>query len=296
LDEAKKVGHLVTVFKDGRNSGPTVDVSTVTEDDIITMMVGRKVEEKYPKRNIQIGEEVFRGEHLGSLKFKDISFNVRKGELLGIFGLVGAGRTELARSIFGADPLLKGSIFVEGKKVSIKNSRSAIEKGIVLITENRKEEGLVLIHNVRENATIVTLKDFKNWSLINNNKRDKTVFEYGNMLQLRPVDPQMNAMNFSGGNQQKIVIMKWIIAGAKLFIFDEPTKGVDVGAKIEIYTIINQLLEQGASIIMISSEIPEIMGMSDRIMTIYEGIQTGIIDNNENVNQEMILSMATRKS
>lgn len=295
LDEAKKVGHLVTVLKDGKNSGPTVDVSAVTENDIITMMVGHKIEEQYPQRSARIDEEVFRCENLGSLKFKDISFNVRKGELLGIFGLVGAGRTELARSIFGADPLIKGNIFVEGKKINIKKPRSAIENGIVLITENRKEEGLILIHNVMENTTIVTLRDFKNGPFIDNNKRNKTVIEYGNMLQLRPVDPKMNAMNFSGGNQQKIVIMKWLISGAKLFIFDEPTKGVDVGAKVEIYTIMNHLLEQGASIIMISSEIPEIMGMSDRIMTIYEGVQTGIIDNNENVNQELILSMATKK-
>jgi ribose transport system ATP-binding protein len=259
------------------------------------MMVGRKVEEKYPKRNIEIGEELFRAEYLSSLRFKDISFNVRKGELLGIFGLIGAGRTELVRSIFGIDPLIKGSIYIEGKKINIKKPRSAIENGIVLITENRKEEGLILIHNVMENATIVTLQDFKRGLFIDNNKRNKTVIEYGNRLQLRPVDPKMNVMNFSGGNQQKIVIMKWLVSGAKLFIFDEPTKGVDVGAKVEIYAIMNQLLEQGASILMVSSEIPEIMGMSDRIMTIYEGVQTGIIDNNKDVDQELILSMTTGK-
>jgi ribose transport system ATP-binding protein len=295
IDEAKRVGHVVTVLKDGKNSGSTVDVNTVSEDDIIAMMVGRKVEEKYPKRSITIGEEIFHCENLSSQKFSGISFDLRKGELLGIFGLIGAGRTELVRTIFGADSLLGGRIFIYGKEVVIKNPRFAIDKGIVLITENRKEEGLILIHSVLENTTIVTLKEFLNGPLLNNKKRTSRVIDIGKKLQLRPVDPQMNAINFSGGNQQKIVIMKWLMSGARIFIFDEPTKGVDVGAKVEIYTIMNQLLEQGSSIIMISSEIPEVMGMSDRIMTMYEGIKTGIIENNHNVTEEQILTMATRR-
>ncbi|MDR1883607.1 MAG: sugar ABC transporter ATP-binding protein [Prevotella sp.] len=295
IDEAKKVGHVVTVLKDGKNSGSTVDVNTVSEDEIIAMMVGRKLEEKYPKRSVAIGKEVFRCENLSSPKFSNVSFNLRKGELLGIFGLIGAGRTELARAIFGADSLQDGSIFIDGKEVIIKNPRSAIDKGIVLITENRKEEGLILIHSVLENTTIVTLKDFLNGPLLNNKKRNSRVIDIGNKLRLRPTDPRMNAINFSGGNQQKIVIMKWLMSGARIFIFDEPTKGVDVGAKVEIYTIMNQLLEQGSSIIMISSEIPEIMGMSDRIMTIYEGNQTGILDNDKKITEEQILTMATRR-
>jgi ribose transport system ATP-binding protein len=295
IDEAKKVGHVVTILKDGRNSGPTVDVNTVSEDEIIAMMVGRKVEEKYPKRSIAIGEEVFRCENLSSLKFSGISFNLRRGELLGIFGLIGAGRTELVRAIFGADSLRCGMIFIDGEKVVVKNPRFAIDKGIVLITENRKEEGLILIHSVLENTTIVTLKEFLDGPLLNNKKRTSRVIDVGKKLQLRPADPRKNTMDFSGGNQQKIVIMKWLMSGARIFIFDEPTKGVDIGSKVEIYTIMNQLLEQGSSIIMISSEIPEVMGMSDRIMTMYEGIQTGIMDNDHKVTEEQILTMATRR-
>jgi ribose transport system ATP-binding protein len=295
LDEAKKVGHVVTVLKDGKNSGSTIDVNTVSEDEIIAMMVGRKVEEKYPERSIMIGEEVFRCENLSSSKFSNISFSLRKGEIFGIFGLIGSGRTELVRSIYGVDSLLSGRIFIDRKEVVVKNPRSAIDKGIVLITENRKEEGLILIHSVLENTTIVTLKEFLNGPLLNNKKRYSRVVDMGGKLQLRPLDPLKNTINFSGGNQQKIVIMKWLMSRARIFIFDEPTKGVDVGAKVEIYAIMNQLLEQGSSIIMVSSEIPEIMGMSDRIMMMYEGVQTGIIDNDKNVNEEQILTMATRK-
>jgi ribose transport system ATP-binding protein len=295
LDEAKKVGHIVTVLKDGKNSGQSVDVNDLSEDDLITMMVGRKIEDKYPKRNMTPGGEVFRCENLCSNKFRGISFNLHRGELLGIFGLVGAGRTELARAIFGADPLTDGKIFISGKEETINKPHDAISKGIAFITENRKEEGLTLIHSLVENATISTLKKYKKNFFISNRKRKQAVFDYGGRVSLRPINPSFLALNFSGGNQQKIVIMKNLMSGAHIFIFDEPTKGVDIGAKVEIYTIMNQLLEQGASIIMISSEIPEIIGMSDRVMTMYEGNQTGIFMNDENLNEENILSYSTRK-
>jgi len=294
LDEAKEVGHKVTVLKNGQNSGPTIDVAGVTEDQIIKMMVGRSLEEKFPKRNVPIGEEVFRCEGLSAEKFDNINFSVRKGEMLGVFGLVGAGRTETMRAIFGADPLADGRVYIDGQEVRIKNPRDAIKKGVVLITENRKEEGLILIHDVIENGTIVTMKQFRNkLGLIDNKKRRKMVEEYGNYLNLRPMQPDKLSVNFSGGNQQKIVILKWLLSGAKVFIFDEPTKGVDVGAKVEIYNIMNQLLEQGASIIMVSSEMEEILGMSDRVMVMYEGRQTGIVPNDGTYGQEEILTLAT---
>jgi ribose transport system ATP-binding protein len=296
LDEAKKVGHFVTILKDGKNSGPTMDVSTVSEDDIIAMMVGRKIEEKYPQRNVTPGDEIFRCENITSHKFDNISFNLRQGELLGIFGLIGAGRTEMVRAIFGIDHLKSGKIYVNGKEVSIKNPRSAISKGIVLVTENRKEEGLILIHDLTENVTIVTLEQFKNPFLISNTKRFLKVKDIGSTLDLRPIHPKTKVASYSGGNQQKIVIMKWLLTNAKILIFDEPTKGVDVGAKVEIYAIMNHLLEQGASIIMVSSEMDEIIGMSDRIMTMHEGIQTGIIQNDDSVSREQILTMATRSN
>lgn len=294
LDEAKKVGHKVTVLKNGQNSGPTIDVEGITEDQIIKMMVGRSLEEKFPKRNVSIGEEMFRCEGLSAEKFDNIGFHVRKGELLGVFGLVGAGRTETMRAIFGADPLVEGRIYIEGQELQIKSSRDAIKKGIVLITENRKEEGLILIHDVIENGTIVTLPKFKNKSgFIDHKNRRQMIEKYGADLNLRPMQPEKLAVDFSGGNQQKIVIMKWLLSNAKVFIFDEPTKGVDVGAKVEIYNIMNSLLKEGASIIMVSSEMEEILGMSDRVMVMYEGRQTGIVDNDGSIGQEEILTLAT---
>lgn len=294
LDEAKRVGHRVTVLKNGQNSGSTIDVADVTEDQIIRMMVGRSLEEKFPGRDVLIGEEVFRCEGLSAEKFDNISFSVRSGEMLGVFGLVGAGRTETMRAIFGADRMADGRMFLQGEEIHIKNPRDAIQKGVVLITENRKEEGLVLIHDVIENGTLVTLDQFRGrFGLIDNKKRRDMIEKYGNDLNLRPLQPDKLSVNFSGGNQQKIVIMKWLLSGAKVFIFDEPTKGVDVGAKVEIYNIMNDLLRKGASIIMVSSEMEEILGMSDRIMVMYEGRQAGIVDNDGSVGQEEILTLAT---
>lgn len=295
LDEAKWVGDRVTVLRNGQNSGETLMVRDVTEDDIIQMMVGRTLDEKYPKRkNISIGEEVLRCEGLCADKFDEVSFSVRRGEMLGVFGLVGAGRTEVMRAIFGADALADGKIYLENKEIIMKHPRDAIKQGVVLITENRKEEGLILIHDVVENGTIVTLDKFKSRiGLIDNKKRNAMVRKHGEDLNLRPLQPDKQSLNFSGGNQQKIVIMKWLLSGAKVFIFDEPTKGVDVGAKVEIYNIMNQLLEDGASIIMVSSEMDEILGMSDRVMVMYEGKQMGILDNDGSVGQEEILTLAT---
>ncbi|TCS82203.1 ribose transport system ATP-binding protein [Muricomes intestini] len=295
LDEAKRVGTRVTVLRNGKNSGATMSVKDVTEEDIIQMMVGRTLEEKYPKRkNVRIGKEILRCQGLCADKFDKISFAVKEGEMLGIFGLIGAGRTELVRAIFGADPLATGNLIFNGEEIEVKRPRDAIRQGVVLITENRKEEGLILIHNVIENGTIVPLEKFQNkLGFIDNKKRLAAIEEYGQELNLRPMQPEKLAMNFSGGNQQKIVIMKWLISGAKVFIFDEPTKGVDVGAKVEIYNIMNRLLENGASIIMVSSEIDEILGMSDRVMVMYEGKQTGIVKNDGSIGEEEILTLAT---
>jgi ribose transport system ATP-binding protein len=295
LDEAKRVGTRVTVLRNGKNSGATMSVKDVTEEDIIQMMVGRTLEEKYPKRkNVRIGKEILRCQGLCADKFDEISFAVKEGEMLGIFGLIGAGRTELVRAIFGADPLATGNLIFNGEEIEVKRPRDAIRQGVVLITENRKEEGLILIHNVIENGTIVPLEKFQNkLGFIDNKKRLAAIEEYGQELNLRPMQPEKLAMNFSGGNQQKIVIMKWLISGAKVFIFDEPTKGVDVGAKVEIYNIMNRLLENGASIIMVSSEIDEILGMSDRVMVMYEGKQTGIVKNDGSIGEEEILTLAT---
>lgn len=294
LDEAKAVGDRVTVLRDGQNVGEPQLVKDVTEDDIIKLMVGREMNAKFPVRNHTVGDEILRCEGLAGEKFDDISFHLRKGEVLGIFGLVGAGRTETVRALFGADPLVAGKVILDGKQVRIRSTRDAISNGIVLATENRKEEGLVLIHDVIENATIPTMDNYKGANrLISNKKRKEVTEEMGKRTNLRPLQTWKRAMDFSGGNQQKIVVMKWLLADAKVYIFDEPTKGVDVGAKMEIYTIMDQLLKEGASIIMVSSEMEEIFGMSDRIMTMYEGQKTGEVPNDGTYTSEDILTLAT---
>ncbi|MDR2478454.1 MAG: sugar ABC transporter ATP-binding protein [Treponema sp.] len=294
LDEAQKVGDVVTVLKDGKKVGETLPIGNVTEDMIIHMMVGRTLEEKYPKSKAVIGKEMLRAEHLSGRGFDDISFSVRAGEIMGVFGLVGAGRTETMRALFGADPLSCGRVFLGGRELRIKSPADAIREGIVLVTENRKEEGLVLIHDVVENATLPTLGGLLGLpGILNQKSRFNRTIEFGEKVNLRPLHVRKAAMNFSGGNQQKIVIEKWVMADAQVYIFDEPTKGVDIGAKTEIYGIMNSLAESGAAIIMISSEMQEILGMSDTVLVMYEGRQTGYQDEHQELTHEKLMVLGT---
>ena len=293
LEEAKKVGDTVTVLKDGKKIS-TLPMEQVDEEQIIHMMVGRELSEKYPKRKpIVFGDEKLRVDRLTADRFQDISFSVKAGEALGVFGLVGAGRTEVARAIFGADPLCYGEIYINGKNVTIKTPTDAVKAGLVLLTENRKEEGLILIHDVVENVCLPNLDQFLNAvRLIQNNKRAAAAEEFVKEVILRPHDMQREALYFSGGNQQKIVIAKWLMSNADIFIFDEPTRGIDVGAKTEIYAIMNTLLENGKSIIIISSEMQEIIGVSDRCIVMYEGRITGEFIGEEMKNQDKMLLAA----
>jgi ribose transport system ATP-binding protein len=293
LDEAKKIGDRVTVLKDGRKVG-TLPIAEADEERIIKMMVGRKLEEKYPKRAARIGGEALRIERLTGAKFSDVSFAVRSGELLGLFGLVGAGRTETLRGIFGIDQVAGGEVYLEGRRVEIRRPSDAIARGISFVTENRKEEGLTLIHDVVENATLPSLGSLCAIpAIVDQRRRYAATMDYGRRLNLRPLQVRKRAMDFSGGNQQKIVVEKWLMTGGKVYLFDEPTKGVDVGAKTEIYAIMNRLLESGAAVVMVSSEMQEILGMSDRIITMYEGRVTGEIANGPEATQERLLIMAT---
>ncbi|HOX31016.1 MAG TPA: sugar ABC transporter ATP-binding protein [Spirochaetales bacterium] len=293
LDEAKKIGDRVTVLKDGKKVG-TLGIAEADEELIIKMMVGRKLEEKYPRRSARIGAEALRVEGLTGARFRDVSFSVRSGELLGLFGLVGAGRTETLRGIFGADRVAGGAIYLEGELARIERPADAIRRGVSFVTENRKEEGLTLIHDVVENATLPSLGSFCSLpAVVDQGRRYAATMDYGRRLNLRPLHVRKRAMDFSGGNQQKIVVEKWLMTGGKVFLFDEPTKGVDVGAKTEIYGIMNRLLEGGAAVIMVSSEMQEILGMSDRIVTMYEGRVTGEIANGPEATQERLLIMAT---
>lgn len=293
LDEAKKVGDTVTVLKDGKKIS-TVPMEDVDEDEIIHMMVGRELSEKYPKRKaIQYGKERLRVERLTADRFQDVSFSVRAGEALGIFGLVGAGRTETMRAIFGADPLRYGEIYINGKNVDIRSPMDAVKNGIVLLTENRKEEGLVLIHDVAENICLPNLNKFVNSvKLLDNKSRIAKSKDYAAEVSLRPMLMARAAMNFSGGNQQKIVVAKWLMSNADVFIFDEPTRGIDVGAKTEIYTIINTLLKKGKSVIIVSSEMQEIIGVVDRCIVMYDGRITGEFVGEEMKDQDKMMVAA----
>ncbi len=293
LEEVKEICDRATIMRDGRNVA-VVEVADTSIDEIIRYMVGRKLEEKFPKIHIPLGEELFRVENISAGKLvRDVSFSVKSGEILGIAGLVGAGRTETARAIFGMDKKLSGQVYVAGKPVSIERPLDAIRAGIGFVTEDRKEEGLVLTMNVGNNITLATLKEFMSMGKLNLSRERGMVKEYIGKLNIKTPSHLQIARNLSGGNQQKVVLAKWLLSKSRVFIFDEPTRGIDVGAKIEVYNIINELISSGAAVIMISSELPEIMGMSDRVAVMHQGRITGILPNDNTLTQETILLYAT---
>ena len=293
LEEVKDICDRATIMRDGRNVA-VVEVADTSIDEIIRYMVGRKLEEKFPKIHIPLGEELFRVENISAGKLvRDVSFSVKAGEILGIAGLVGAGRTETARAIFGMDKKLSGQVYVAGKPVTIERPLDAIRAGIGFVTEDRKEEGLVLTMNVGNNITLATLKEFMSMGKLNLSRERGMVKEYIGKLNIKTPSHLQIARNLSGGNQQKVVLAKWLLSKSRVFIFDEPTRGIDVGAKIEVYNIINELISSGAAVIMISSELPEIMGMSDRVAVMHQGRITGILPNDNTLTQETILLYAT---
>lgn len=292
MDELFRVADRFTVFRDGQYVG-TVNKQDVKEDDLVTMMVGRKIQiEKYANLNAK-GPVVLKVEGLSKKgNFKDISFEAYKGEVLGITGLVGAGRSEVAQAIFGISQPDSGEVFIDGKKVHIKNPSMAMENGIAYIPESRQTQGLVLQKTIESNITLPVLGKYTNKiGIINRREQKQSANQWIEMLDVRPADPDMLAMQLSGGNQQKVVLAKWISTKAKILIVDEPTNGVDIGAKSEIHQILRKLAKEGTTVIVISSELPEILSISDRIMVMRRGKIAGIIDNNE-VTQEMIMSKA----
>ena len=294
LEEVLEVADRATILRDGANV-TVVDVEKITIDELIRYMVGRELKEKFPKIHVPVGEEVLRVEHLSAGKrVKDVNLSVRAGEILGIAGLVGAGRTETARAIFGMDPVQSGQVFVQGKPVSIKRPLDAIRAGIGFATEDRKSEGLVLTMNVGENITLASLDQFGSEWHMNLGAEKKSVLDYIAKLNIKTPSVLQKARNLSGGNQQKVVLAKWLMSRSRAFLFDEPTRGIDVGAKIEVYNIINELIRQGAAVVLISSEMPEILGMCDRIAVMHQGSVTATLDRGEvDVTQEMLLYYAT---
>ncbi len=291
MEEIFELTDRCSVLRDGKYIA-TVNTKETTRKELIQHMVGREVSETFPSRNVEIGEEVLRVEHLTGNKVSDINFTLHKGEILGFGGLVGAGRTETVEMIFGSARVERGEIYLHGENVKIPNPRAAVQKGIALIPEDRKRHGLILEKSIMENATLPMLKKFAKGFVLNRKKQEKATQEQINALGIKTPSMDQLAKNLSGGNQQKVVLAKWLISNSDILIFDEPTRGVDVGAKQEIYQIMNELVENGKSIIMISSEMPELLGMADRLIVMCEHRMTGELTK-ENMNQMQVLELAS---
>ncbi|WP_066327028.1 sugar ABC transporter ATP-binding protein [Anoxybacteroides amylolyticum] len=292
MEEIFTICDRISVLRDGEFIG-TKQIRETTFDEIVHMMVGRQIGERFPTRSVRIGEERLRVEGLTQKGvFHNVSFAVHAGEILGIAGLMGAGRTEIMEAIFGIRKIDAGTIYLNQQPVKISSPRQAVEYGMAFITEDRKGKGLILQMSVRENLTLPKSKQLATAGFIDGKKENELVRSLVERLQIKAASAEMEVKALSGGNQQKVVFGKWLAMNPNILILDEPTRGVDVGAKKEIYEIMNELAAQGVAIIMVSSELPEILGMSDRIMVVHEGKVTAIL-NNDNVDQEMIMRAAT---
>ncbi|MCY7708457.1 sugar ABC transporter ATP-binding protein [Bacillus safensis] len=292
MEEIFAICDRITIMRDGK----TVDTKAIPETnfhEVVKKMVGRELTDRYPERTPSTGDivlEVKQATKKG--QFQDISFSVKAGEIVGVAGLMGAGRTEMMRSLFGLDPLDQGEIWVHGKKAVIKKPSDAVKLGIGFITEDRKDEGLMLDASIRENIGLPNLKSFSPKGLIDKKNEQDFVDLLIKRLTIKTASSDISARSLSGGNQQKVVIAKWIGIQPKVLILDEPTRGVDVGAKREIYQLMNELTDRGVAILMVSSELPEILGMSDRVLVIHEGTISGELDKTE-ATQERIMTLAT---
>jgi ribose transport system ATP-binding protein len=292
LDEIFAIADRVTVLRDGEWVG-SEPIAGLTRQRMIQMMVGRTIDNEFPRRRHDIGEPrlVVRGLSRGEA-VRDVSFEVRRGEVLGMTGLVGAGRTETARLIFGADRADAGEIELDGRRLDIRHPRQAIRAGICLLTEDRKSQGLVLNLSVRENFGLPNLPELTTAGFVRRRAERDAFAGYIDSLRIKIPHQEQLAKNLSGGNQQKVVLAKWLQRNAEVVIFDEPTRGIDVGTKYEIYLLINKLAAAGKAILMVSSELPEVLGMSDRILVMHEGRVTGVIDDPASATQEQIMTLA----
>ena len=292
MEEIFELCDRITVLRDGSYIG-VKNIPETNMNEIVKMMIGREIGERYPSRNVKIGKEVLKVKELTRKgTFHDVNFSVRAGEVLGVSGLMGAGRTEIMQAIFGNLSYESGTIEIDGKEVKISNPRQAMEHGIGFITEDRKTEGLMLDKSIRENISLCNLRRISKSSVISREAEKNMVAEAIKDLHIKCFGSYHECNNLSGGNQQKVVLAKWILTNPKILILDEPTRGVDIGAKKEIYSIINKLAAQGVAIIMVSSELPEVLGMSDNIMVVREGEVRGIISYEE-ANQERVMTLAT---
>ena len=292
MEETFRICDTVTILRDGQFIG-TKNTADATEKELISMMVGREFENIYGNEVSSGGDTILDVRGLTSEHVKDVSFDLKKGEILGFSGLVGAGRTETIRAIYGIDRIISGTISMEGKELKITRPSDAIKEGIALVSEDRKGQGLFLDHSIATNLTFQVLNEFIHHLHVNRKKENGIVEEYKDKLKIRMASTQQTARELSGGNQQKIVISKWLAAKPKVLILDEPTRGIDVGAKAEIYKLMRDLTQAGVSIIMISSELPEIINNSSRIAVMSEGRLVKILDpKKDEISQEIIMSYA----
>jgi rhamnose transport system ATP-binding protein len=295
LDEVFELADRVTVLRDGHHIG-TRDVSQVSHDELIRMMVGRTLDTLFPKLEVDRGEVILRVEGLTKERlFEDISLDLHRGEILGVAGLVGARRTDVARALFGVEPADSGTIWVGGQQARIRNPKDALALGIAYVPEDRQQHGLLLPMNITNNVTLPILQELANMGWLDQEAEAQTAGEFANRLEVRAAGLWQRARELSGGNQQKVVLAKWLATHPSILILDEPTRGIDVGTKAAVHELMSQLSSQGMAILMISSELPEILGMSDRILVMCEGQVTGHFDRAE-ATQEKIMIAATARS
>lgn len=291
LDEVFKISDRVSVFRNGQWI-KTMNTKDTDKNELIALMVGRELGAAYPERKAEIGDVVLEAKNITGNGFRNVSFSVRAGEILGVGGLVGAGRTELVNTIFGAQKLESGEIFVNGKKAEINSPAQAIKYGIGLVPEDRKLLGLMLEKDVGFNISICILERISKFFVVDQKSEEEKQQEMVNRLRIKLPHIGVLAKTLSGGNQQKVVLAKWLLADANVLIFDEPTRGIDVGAKQEIYQLMNELTEKGMAIIMVSSDMEELMGVPDRMIVLHEGNCTGEL-RREEFSQVEILKLAS---
>jgi ribose transport system ATP-binding protein len=291
MEEIFRICDKISVLRDGHFVGERA-IKDTGFDEIVRLMVGRELGERFPKRQHKPGAVRLQVKDLADHgNIAGVSFDVRAGEVLGIAGLMGAGRSEILRTLFGANRKTAGTVTLDGKPLEVRDASSAIAAGIGFVTEDRKGQGLVLGMSVRENATLVHLESYARLGFVDSKAERQAVDGLIEQLRVRTRDAELDVKSLSGGNQQKVVFAKWLARPPKVLLLDEPTRGVDVGGKAEIYTIINQLAERGVAIVMVSSELPEVLAMSDRILVMHQGRQSGLFDA-EGATQELIMTAA----
>lgn len=291
MDEIFRIADDITVLRDGK----VIDTKPKDEldiDKVIALMVGREIGNDYPKLQVEIGEPILEIEHLKGETFEDINFHINQGEVLGFAGLMGAGRTEVMRAIFGLDPVLGGQIKIHGQPVKIRNVRDSINHRVVMLSEDRRRFGILPIRSVKENISISNLKKFIHHGVCHAKDEEKEISRYCSKMRVKTPSYETTIESLSGGNQQKVLLAKWLITDPEVFIVDEPTRGIDVGAKYEIYKLISELVNEGKSVIIVSSELPELIGMCDRICVMAKGQITGTLSK-EDFSQENIMHLAT---